>query len=37
VLGPGINKVSEAAEIDEVEIKRFSNDIVIEGALKYRS
>jgi len=36
VLGTGINKISEAAEIDEVEIKRFSNDIVIEGTLKYR-
>src|SRR3989339_657412 len=37
VLGTGINKISEAAEIDEIEIKRFSNDIVIEGSLKYRS
>ncbi|MEK7749999.1 MAG: dihydrofolate reductase family protein, partial [Planctomycetota bacterium] len=37
VLGTGINKISEAAEIDEIEIKRFSNDIVIEGTLKYRS
>lgn len=37
VLGTGINKIGEAAEIDEVEIKRFSNDIVIEGTLKYRS
>lgn len=37
VLGTGINKISEAEEIDEIEIKRFSNDIVIEGALKYRS
>ena len=37
VLGMGINKMSDAAEIDEVEIKRFSNDIVIEGTLKYRS
>ena len=36
VLGTGINKISEAAEIDEIEIKRFSNDIVIEGTLKYR-
>src|SRR3989337_1484303 len=37
VLGTGINKISEAAEIDEVEIKRFSNEIVIEGTLKYSS
>src|SRR3972149_7237333 len=37
VLGTGINKISEAAEIDEVEIKRLSNDIIIEGTLKYRS
>ncbi|HEY4481824.1 MAG TPA: bifunctional diaminohydroxyphosphoribosylaminopyrimidine deaminase/5-amino-6-(5-phosphoribosylamino)uracil reductase RibD [Candidatus Brocadiaceae bacterium] len=37
VLGTGINKINEAAEIDEIEIKRFSNDIVIEGTLKYRS
>ena len=37
VLGTGINKISEAAEIDEIEIKRFSNDIVIEGTLKYGS
>ena len=37
VLGTGINKISEAAEIDEIEIKRFSNDIVIEGTLKYSS
>ena len=37
VLGTGINKISEAAKINEIEIKRFSNDIVIEGTLKYSS
>ena len=37
VVGTGIEKMSEAAEINEVSIKRFSDDIVIEGILKYRS
>ncbi|MBI2472902.1 MAG: bifunctional diaminohydroxyphosphoribosylaminopyrimidine deaminase/5-amino-6-(5-phosphoribosylamino)uracil reductase RibD [Planctomycetes bacterium] len=36
VLGTGINKMSEAAEISEVSIKRFTDDIVIEGTLNYR-
>ncbi|HHT9137347.1 MAG TPA: bifunctional diaminohydroxyphosphoribosylaminopyrimidine deaminase/5-amino-6-(5-phosphoribosylamino)uracil reductase RibD [Candidatus Wunengus sp. YC60] len=37
VLGTGINKMSEAAEITEIMVTRFSNDIVVEGTLKYSS
>jgi len=37
VLGTGINKMSEAAEITEIMVTRLSNDIVIEGTLKYSS
>lgn len=36
VLGNGIKKVSEAAEISEVVVKRFSNDTLIEGILRYK-
>ncbi|HHT9130129.1 MAG TPA: bifunctional diaminohydroxyphosphoribosylaminopyrimidine deaminase/5-amino-6-(5-phosphoribosylamino)uracil reductase RibD, partial [Candidatus Brocadiaceae bacterium] len=36
VLGKGIDKINEAAEIDEITIKRFSDDIVVEGILRYK-
>lgn len=36
VLGKGIDKINEAVEINEVTIKRFSNDVVVEGVLKYK-
>lgn len=36
VLGRGIDAMSEAAKVNEITIKRFSNDIVIEGFLKYK-
>ena len=37
VLGTGINKMNEAVGISEITVKRLSNDIVIEGTLKYSS
>ncbi len=36
VLGKGVDKVCEAVEINDVIVKRFSNDTFIEGILKYR-
>ena len=36
VLGKGINKICEAAKIIDVIVRRFSNDVVIEGTLNYR-
>jgi diaminohydroxyphosphoribosylaminopyrimidine deaminase/5-amino-6-(5-phosphoribosylamino)uracil reductase len=34
ILGKGIDRINEAAEIDEITIKRFSDDIVVEGILR---
>lgn len=36
VMGKGVDKVREAVEINDVTVKRFSNDTVIEGTLRYR-
>jgi len=35
LLGKGVDKVCEAAKITEITVKRFSNDIVIEGILEF--
>ncbi len=35
VLGKGIDKVCEAAKMNEITVKRFSNDVVIEGILTF--
>lgn len=34
VLGKGVDKVCEALKINDVMVKRFSNDTIIEGTLK---
>lgn len=35
VLGKGIDKISEAAKIHEISVKKILNDVVIEGILEY--
>lgn len=35
ILGKGIDKICEAAKFHEISVKRFSDDVVIEGIPKY--
>lgn len=36
VLGKGIDAIAESVKVNEITIKRFSDDVVIEGFLKYK-